>query len=92
MSLEKLARMVANGFEKTATKEEVATREELITQVGGLRKEMLERFKIVDDRFKAVDERFNDMKLHISSLGSDWRDRFDALEVRVRRLEQKSRA
>jgi hypothetical protein len=67
-TLEELARMVASGFEKTATKEGTATKAELA-----------EFHKGTHDCFKAVNERFNDVELHISSLGSDWKERFDAL-------------
>jgi len=76
ITIEKLAEMIANGFEQTATKDDLAT------GLAEVRKEMHERFA-------AVDERFDRVELHISSLGSDWRERFDALEMRVRKLEHK---
>jgi len=45
----------------------------------------LERFATKDE----MNEAFEGLKLHISSLGSDWKERFDALEMRVRRLEHR---
>ncbi len=33
-------------------------------------------------------EGFESVELHLSSLGSYWQDRFEALEMRVRKLEQ----
>ena len=74
MTLEELARMIAGGFDAVSERFN----------------RMDERFEQVDERFNRVDERFDRVELHISSLGSDWRERFDALEMRVRKLEQGS--
>jgi len=81
MTLEELARMIAGGFD--AVSERFNRMDERFEQVD-------ERFNRVDERFNRVDERFDRVELHISSLGSDWRERFDALEMRVRKLEQGS--
>ena len=74
MTLEELARMIAGGFDAVSERFN----------------RMDERFEQVDERFNRVDERFDRVELHISSLGSDRRERFDALEMRVRKLEQGS--
>ncbi len=78
MTLEKLAQMVAQGFDEV--KGEMATKADLAdvkTEVRNLRTEM-------NNRFDAFD-------LHFSATLSLWRDELDDLKQRVSALEQSSR-
>ena len=81
-TLETLAQMVARGFERV---------DDRFEQIGERFEKVDDKFKQVDEKFKKMNERLDEIDLHISSLGSDWKERFDALEMRVRRLEQKTR-
>ena len=74
MKIDQLATMVQRGFEQTATKEELGAVKTEIAKLA-TKTEMREGFERIE--------------LHVSSLGSDWKERFDALEMRVRKLEQK---
>jgi ABC-type phosphate transport system auxiliary subunit len=70
--------------------------------IEGLRNEINERFKTVDQQFKTMEERFNglrievkaeiaglrtEMKAEIAGLRSDMNQRFDNVEGRLDRLE-----
>ena len=76
ITLDKLARMVALGFKEGATKTDL--------EKCATKEELTVVHTEMNDGFERLD-------LHISSLGSDWKERFDALEIRVRKLEQQRR-
>lgn len=82
MTLDELARMVAEGFEQTSTKTE------LKEGLAAVRVEIKEVRTEVKDVKHAVDG----LDMRLSAYASYWRDELEAIKERVEVLEKGSRS
>ena len=81
ITLDELAGMVQRGFEKTATKEETATKEGIVS----LKKDLATFKQETADNFTHVNARLAIIETDVK--GIVYRDEFDDLMARVKLLE-----
>ena len=86
ITAEELARMVARGFENTATKDdlkELATQQELTQGLASVRQEMRSGFQVVTDTLDLIRSDIRDLKISVEIDAKDLKHRVERLEKKV---------